>query len=424
MLSDFINKKSVGFSLIVFLALLVYYLTLTPTMFWIDAAIYLTTIKEFGIAYPPGFPLYIIVAKLWSFLPLPGFNFAQKINFLSSVFAGLTAGFLYLTIRKLFENNFSFFGRVIIPSDSKPQNRHLINAIAFFSALIFAFSHSLWYQATYSEVYTFHAFLAVLIIYFLVFFAKEGEIKAGLNARQKKFLFGVFLFYGLTFANHPMTVGFLPLSIWLIFSLKKAIPANKKFFIFLALVFLFSGFLPYVYIPFRSLQNPVMDWGNPENLKNFINHAAARHWTGQSNLFVLFDRKFFENLGNWLSLTYHQFYSIGIAFILTGVIYLFFKSRRIFNFLLSMILGAAFWGVVYITGEYESWLIPTYIVMAIFLAGGFYLFSSWILNLRLGRLNFLSKAAMAALLIFLTLSNLKNNWLTIDRSANFYPEEA
>src|SRR3989344_8323127 len=141
--SIFLNRKSIGFLSVFFLTLLIYYLTLGKTMFWIDSAIYLTTIKEFGIAYPPGFPLYIIVAKLWSFLPLPGFNFAQKINFLSSVFAGLTAGVLYLIVRKLFENNFSFFGRVIIPSDSKPQNRHLINAIAFFSALIFAFSHSL-----------------------------------------------------------------------------------------------------------------------------------------------------------------------------------------------------------------------------------------------------------------------------------------
>ena len=82
----FVNEKTIGFLAVFILSIVIYYLTLAPTMFWIDAAIYLTTIKEFGIAYPPGFPLYIILAKIWSFFPLPGFNFTQKINFLSSIF--------------------------------------------------------------------------------------------------------------------------------------------------------------------------------------------------------------------------------------------------------------------------------------------------------------------------------------------------
>ena len=277
--SIFLNRKSIGFLSVFFLTLLVYYLTLARTMFWIDSAIYLTVIKEFGIAYPPGFPLYIIIAKLWSYLPLPGFDFAQKINFLSAVFASLTSGVLYLTILKLLENKFYFF------EEKFSSSQFIVTLIAFFSSLVFGFSHSLWYQATYAEVYTFHAFLTVLTIYFL--------ISAGIDAeKQKRYLIGAALSFGFSFANHPMVVGFIPLFVWYLIKIRKMFFSEKKFFVALVVIFMLAGLLPYVYIPIRSLQNPEMDWGNPENLVNFINHVTGRHWTGEKTLFVFLNQKF------------------------------------------------------------------------------------------------------------------------------------
>lgn len=397
-----------------FLTLLVYHLTLAPTTFWIDSAIYLTTVKEFGIAYPPGFPLYVIVAKLWSYLPLPGFNFAQKINFLSSFFASLASGIFYLTILKLLENKFSFFEKELSLKENSPKSQSIffISLIAFFSSLAFGFSHSLWYQATYAEVYTLHAFLTALTVYFL--------ISAGLDEKkQKRYLIGAALAFGFSFANHPMVVGLLPLFVWYSVKIRKTLFSEKKFFIALAVVFALAGLLPYVYIPIRSLQNPAMDWGNPENPGNFINHVTGRHWTGEKTLFVFLNQKFFENVGGWIRLSYYQFFSLGLIFSLIGAFYVFLRKKQLFVFLALLIAGAGFWATVYITGEWESWLIPAHLGLMIFMAAGFYAVSRW----RLQKLDGVFKAAIVLILAFVVFSNLKNNWLTLDRHQNFYPEE-
>ncbi|MEK7548880.1 MAG: DUF2723 domain-containing protein [Patescibacteria group bacterium] len=403
----FLNRKSIGFLSVFFLTLLVYYLTLGRTMFWIDSAIYLTTIKEFGIAYPPGFPLYIIIAKFWSYLPLLGFNFAQKINFLSSIFASLASGVLYLIILKLSENKFYFFEKKFF------NNEPIGTLIAFFSSLAFGFSHSLWYQAIYAEVYTFHIFLTALIIYFL--------ISAGIDAeKQKRYLLGAALSFGFSFANHPMIVGLIPLFLWYLIKIRKTIFNEKKFFITLFIIFMLAGLLPYIYIPIRSLQNPVMDWGNPENFTNFVNHVTGRYWTGEKSLFVFLNQKFFENVGNWIRLSYYQFFSIGLIFSFVGLFYVFIRKAQLFQFLLLLITGAGFWATIYITGEYESWLIPAHLGLAIFMAAGFYAIFQW----KFQKLNGVFKTIIILLLVFVVFGNLKNNWLTLDRRQNFYPEEA
>ena len=409
--SIFLNRKLIGFLSVFFLTLLIYYLTLAPTTFWIDSAIYLTTVKEFGIAYPPGFPLYIIIAKLWSYLPLSGFSFAQKINFLSSFFASLASGVLYLTILKLLENKFYFFEKKFF------QNQSIfLSLIAFFSSLAFGFSHSLWYQATYAEVYTFHVFLTALTVYFL--------ISAGIDAeKQKRYLIGAALAFGFSFANHPMVIGLMPLFVWYLIKIRKTLFNEKRFFIALIAIFMLAGLLPYVYIPIRSLQNPTMDWGNPENLSNFINHVTGRHWTGEKTLFVFLNQKFFENVGNWISLSYYQFFSIGLIFALIGLFYAFIRRWQLFSFLFLLIAGAGFWGTVYITGEYESWLIPAHFGLAIFMAVGFYAISQWRFQNRFQKLNGVFGIVIILLLMFVVLGNLKNNWLTLDRHQNFYPEE-
>lgn len=417
------KNKAVWFCLIALVTGFIYYLTLAPTMFWIDAAIYLATVNEFGIAYPPGFPLYVIVAKAWSYLPLPGFDFTQKLNFLSSVFASLASGFLYLTILKLFENRFSFLPATAPKKTTTqtPENISFLgNIIAAFSALAFGFSHSLWYQATYSEVYTFHIFLIILVIYFIISFATETETaETYFNKKQKFYLVGAALFYGLSFANHPMTIGFIPPLIWFLIKIKKRLFLNKKFFTALFIIFSLTGFLPYIYMPLRSAQNPIMDWGNPENIGNFINHVTGRHWTGEASNFVFLNEKFFANIVSWAYFSYWQFFVIGLIFLFIGVLFIRKISPRFFTFLLLFVLGAGFWGTAYITGEYESWLIPTYVAGFIFMASGFYFLSEhWMQKSR-----YIPKIIIFSLLIFLIFGNLKNNWPILDRHKNFYPEE-
>ena len=50
--------------------LIIYWRTCCPTIFWWDSAEFVTVIATLGIPHPPSFPLYILLGKVFSFLPL------------------------------------------------------------------------------------------------------------------------------------------------------------------------------------------------------------------------------------------------------------------------------------------------------------------------------------------------------------------
>ena len=86
----------------VFLAVFFVYLrTVTPNVAFWDCGEFISTSYILGVPHPPGAPLYTLVGRIMSLLPLPG-KVAFHVN-LISVFAGAaTALFLYLcTVRLL-----------------------------------------------------------------------------------------------------------------------------------------------------------------------------------------------------------------------------------------------------------------------------------------------------------------------------------
>src|SRR5947207_9308678 len=80
---------------IVFLiALLLYSWTLAPTVTLTDSGELIVVAHGLGVAHPPGFPLWIILAHLASLVPLG--NVAVRINFSSALFAALASAMLTL----------------------------------------------------------------------------------------------------------------------------------------------------------------------------------------------------------------------------------------------------------------------------------------------------------------------------------------
>src|SRR5213082_3831030 len=85
---------------IVFLiALLLYIWTLAPTVTLTDSGELIVVARGLGVAHPPGFPLWIILAHLASLVPLG--NVAMRINFSSAVFAALASAMLTLVVAEL-----------------------------------------------------------------------------------------------------------------------------------------------------------------------------------------------------------------------------------------------------------------------------------------------------------------------------------
>src|SRR3989441_5001772 len=82
-----------------FAALLLYSWTLAPTVTLTDSGELIVVAQGVGVAHPPGFPLWVILAHLASLVPLG--NIAVRINFSSALFAALASAILTLVVAEL-----------------------------------------------------------------------------------------------------------------------------------------------------------------------------------------------------------------------------------------------------------------------------------------------------------------------------------
>jgi len=181
---------------------------------------------------------------------LPLGSIAFKVNLFSLVFACLTLVFLYLSANLFLE---ILHG----PGESK-----IIEGL--FPVLILAFSEPFWYHSIVAEVYTLHSFFTCLIIYLLLRWNINEDVR---------FLFAAAFFYGLSAGNHATVAFYLPAIVLLFLAWERK--ARFKYLLVSSLVFLI-GFSVYLYLPIRSFTEPTIDWGNPENIQEFIYHITDR----------------------------------------------------------------------------------------------------------------------------------------------------
>jgi hypothetical protein len=87
-----------------------------------------------GIAHNTGYPLYILLAKLFTLIPIG--DVAHRVNLMSAVFAALTVATVYLIVHRL-------------------TGSWLASALG---SLTVAFSSTLWASANWAESYPLNAF--------------------------------------------------------------------------------------------------------------------------------------------------------------------------------------------------------------------------------------------------------------------------
>src|SRR3989344_3210046 len=82
------------------LPLALYLRTLAPTYIPIDSAEFALCFHFWGICHPPGFPLYILLGKVFTTY-FPTGTLIYKANLLSAIFAATTILIVYLSLVKL-----------------------------------------------------------------------------------------------------------------------------------------------------------------------------------------------------------------------------------------------------------------------------------------------------------------------------------
>jgi hypothetical protein len=121
----------------------VYGRTLAPGLLYGDSAEFQTLAVTLGVAHPHGYALYLLLAKVFTWLPLQ--NLAWRVNLLSTVMGALALMGLYWMIRLL---TGSRSGGII-------------------GAVIVGIGRTFWSQTVIAEVYTLAAFTIVITLLLL-----------------------------------------------------------------------------------------------------------------------------------------------------------------------------------------------------------------------------------------------------------------
>jgi Tfp pilus assembly protein PilF len=180
-------------ALVVFLlSLAVYIVTMSPTVSFWDAGEFIATSYILGIPHPPGTPLYVLVGRIFSLLPISSV-IAVRINFLSAFFAALANLFFYLIISHLLRKSKGF------PLSISENINAFIGGIV--GSLTIAFSYTYWNNAVEAEVYATASFLTGFVVWCALVWAENRKLP-----HDKTILLLVVYILGLSWGNHLMTL--------------------------------------------------------------------------------------------------------------------------------------------------------------------------------------------------------------------------
>lgn len=180
------------------LSFIVYALTMTPEICAGDSGELTTAIYNLGAAHPPGYPLYTMLGKVFTYVPIGSVAF--RVNLLSVFFGALTIPFLYLLIMRLMHRGAA---EALVLRD---------RIISFGAAMAFAFSSTMWSQAVIAEVYTLNAVFAPMLLLAVLIWQEEvhASIARGRPTLGERLFLLIALLLGMSFTNHLLLVGYVP----------------------------------------------------------------------------------------------------------------------------------------------------------------------------------------------------------------------
>ncbi len=321
-----------------------YIFTMPASVYTGDSGELATAGYVWGVAHPTGFPVYLILAKLFSYL-LPWFEFAYRLNIFSAVCGAMTVAVLFFILQKL---KINYWARIA-------------------ASLSFAFGLAFWTHSATLQVYSLTAFFFALAIFIFLHW---------LEKQKQKYLYLLAALCGIGAGTHLSFILIAP--FLLIFATLKAVrkefPLNSIKHIFFALLLgLIVASAAYAYIPWRAAQGPELNWGDPSTKANFINYITQQDYSDKIGARSLESWKLM--LGQVGRLFSREFTWLGLILALIGAVLACKRNRPFFYAGLSVV----FFNIL-LLGNYGNnqdsmvlwrYFLPSYIIMAVFMAYAF-----------------------------------------------------
>jgi tetratricopeptide (TPR) repeat protein len=215
----------------------VYVLGACRTAYVGDSGDLLTAVAVLGIPHPSGYPLYVLLGRLWAllfgFLPLP-----WSLSLFSAACASAACGVLYRVCRET--------GVGALPAAG--------------SAWLLAFAPSLWGEANVQRVYALNG----LFVGLALLFAFRWEA-----SRSRRDLVAAAFACGLGASNH-LEMGIVGMVVAAFAIVTEPAILRRWKLVAACLGAAALGLLPYLYLPLRARAHPLLAWGDPVTPARFL----------------------------------------------------------------------------------------------------------------------------------------------------------
>lgn len=333
-----------------------YVLFLAPTLSTPDSPELVAAAFTMGVAHSPGYVLYLLVGKLFSFLPLG--SVAWRLNLMSAVFGSLTIGLVYVMICQLWQ--------LTQELPSLPKGNWLGWPMASVAALVLVASSTFWIFALGAEVYHANAFLLLLGV--LSFLNWRVAVR---SLSLVSFLSGLLLAFHT--ANLIYFGAFAFLGVVLLLRDRKAKP---WWLVAVSLSFFLLGFSVVLYLPIRSASLPLVNFGEIVGIKGFYHTLTGKIYMRELPYFAI---PWIERLYNMRYTFSHISEEFGLVPGLLGIVGVGFLGKRapFFALFLLLLMAAhvAFWGSSDLGASTRSlfpahMFINVYVLYALFIGVG------------------------------------------------------
>jgi hypothetical protein len=390
-----IRPRSLG-PLVFAAALLVYLITLSPTVGYVDCGELSAVVTTLGVAHPSGYPLFTLLGRLFSLLPTSG-EVVVRLNIMAALFCAAAAFTFFHFLLALFTAG----GRTESPGGGVERSV----AAAAGAALLLAYSRTFWSQALSVEVYSLHVLLICLTLLLFVRAVQTGSSR----------LWNACAFVlGLSFSNHLTTVLLVPgLLYWTVAARRE----RRTLFSTLAraVPWFLLGLTPYVVLPLRASCSPALSWGDVVSVDNLLRHISGwqyRVWM-LSSLDVA-GRQLSHFLSSWPA----EFGYVGVALVLPGWVAMWRETRRLFVFTLLLFLSSLLYAINYNIHDIDSYFLLAFLATAVWAGFGIRALGVWF-----SRRVAIGRRLGVVLPLSLCIVPMVGNYGRTDQSRNFVVED-
>jgi hypothetical protein len=360
------------------LSLALYVRTLVPFPLVGDSAEFQVLAYQVGIAHTPGYPVYLLLAKLFTFLAVH--DIAYRVNLFSAFMAAVTVAGVYLTARLL----------------------ACVRLAALFAGLSLAVSFTFWSQAIIAEVYTAGAAFAALVLAGLLAWYRSGR-------RGPLFLAG--LCGGLSLGVHSSVALLAPAVLLFLWLNRKRWPNFWAAAVLGAAVGTLLYLLAFVAVDLRA---------PPANIFNAAYAPARSSWNlSQADLDSPVKRMIFIGTGTqWRGAMFsgwnklpgrvlryvtglsREFAWPTIVLIACGLPLLIWRERPLGWLFLTALLIQWTFAFTYQISDYYVFYITCYMLMALLAAYAAAQVTAWLAQRSLGAARLIRIGALLAILAF------------------------